>query len=63
MFRVIKFDVLLKYTAILTVVISMAIYAFVQTYWLPGIFTIQSDIILLIYQYSFGVHSSFALFL
>lgn len=37
MFRVIRFDILLRYTAIATVMLSMSIYALVQTYWLPGI--------------------------
>ncbi|CCK75896.1 conserved hypothetical protein [Oleispira antarctica RB-8] len=37
MFRIIRFDLLLKYIALTTVVISMGIYALVQTYWLPDI--------------------------
>lgn len=37
MFRIIRFDLLLKYIALTTVVISMGIYALVQTYWLPEI--------------------------
>lgn len=37
MFRIIRFDLLLKYIALITVVISMGIYALVQTYWLPDI--------------------------
>lgn len=37
MFRIVRFDLLLKYIALTTVVISMGIYALVQTYWLPGI--------------------------
>jgi len=37
MFRIIKFDLLLKYTATATVFLSMSVYALVQTYWLPGI--------------------------
>ncbi|MEH6479425.1 MULTISPECIES: Cap15 family CBASS effector [Pseudoalteromonas] len=37
MFRIIRFDLLLKYIALTTVVISMGIYTFVQTYWLPNI--------------------------
>lgn len=37
LFRIIRFDLLLKYIALTTVVISMGIYALVQTYWLPDI--------------------------
>ena len=37
MFRVVRFDILLKYIALATVAISMGIYALVQTYWLPNI--------------------------
>ncbi|ASK19252.1 Cap15 family cyclic dinucleotide receptor domain-containing protein [Halomonas sp. N3-2A] len=37
MFRIVRFDLLLKYIALTTVVISMGIYALIQTYWLPGI--------------------------
>lgn len=37
MFKIVRFDVLLKYIALVTVVISMGIYALVQTYWLPDI--------------------------
>ncbi len=37
LFRIVKFDLLLKYIALATVVISMGIYALVQTYWLPDI--------------------------
>ena len=35
MFRIVRFDLLLKYIAVSTVVISLGIYALVQTYWLP----------------------------
>lgn len=35
MFRIVRFDLLLKYIAITTVVLSMGIYALIQTYWLP----------------------------
>jgi hypothetical protein len=34
-FRIVKFDILLKYVALTTVAISIGIYAFVQTYWVP----------------------------
>jgi hypothetical protein len=37
MFRIIRFDILLRYTAIATVIISMSVYWLVQKYWLPGI--------------------------
>lgn len=37
MFRIVRFDILLKYIALATVAISMGIYALVQTYWLPNI--------------------------
>lgn len=37
MFRIVRFNLLLKYTALTTVIISMGIYALVQTYWLPDI--------------------------
>ena len=37
MFRIVRFDLLLKYIAVTTVAISMSIYAFLQTYWLPDI--------------------------
>jgi hypothetical protein len=36
-FRIVKFDLLLKYIALATVVISMGIYALIQTYWLPNL--------------------------
>lgn len=35
MFRIIKFDLLLKYIALTTVAISIGIYTLVQAYWLP----------------------------
>lgn len=37
LFRIVRFDFLLKYIALTTVVISMGIYTLVQTYWLPSI--------------------------
>lgn len=37
MFKVVRFDLLLKYTAIATVIISIAIYALVQTVWFPNL--------------------------
>lgn len=37
MFRIVRFDLLLKYIALATVVISMSIYFLIQTYWLPNI--------------------------
>lgn len=37
MFRVIKIDLLLKYTAYLTVLLSMATYYLVRKFWLPDI--------------------------
>lgn len=35
MFRIVKFDVLVKAVALSTIIVSVAIYTFVQTYWLP----------------------------
>lgn len=37
MFRIVRFDILLKYIALATVAISMGIYALAQTYWFPDI--------------------------
>lgn len=37
MFRIVRFDLLLKYIALATVAISMGIYALAQTYWLPDL--------------------------
>lgn len=37
LFRIVRFDLLLRYIALATVVISMGIYAFLQTFWLPSI--------------------------
>lgn len=37
MFRVVRFDLLLKYIALTTVAISMGIYTLLQAYWLPSI--------------------------
>ena len=37
LFRIVRFDMLLKYIALTTVIISMGIYTLVQTYWLPDI--------------------------
>lgn len=34
MFRIVKFDALLKYTALITVALSILIYSLVQTYWI-----------------------------
>jgi hypothetical protein len=41
MYKVIKIDLLLKYTAYLTVVLSMASYSFVKGVWLPNISLFQ----------------------
>lgn len=35
MFRVVRFDLLLKYVALTTVAVSMGIYSLIQAYWLP----------------------------
>ncbi|QMW16130.1 hypothetical protein H3302_11460 [Pseudoalteromonas sp. MT33b] len=35
MFRIVRFDLLLKYIAFATVVLSMGIYSLIQTYWFP----------------------------
>lgn len=37
MFRIVRFDLLLKYIALTTVAISMGIFALMQTYWFPDI--------------------------
>lgn len=37
MFKIVRFDLLLKYTALTTVVVSMSIYALVKMYWMPSI--------------------------
>lgn len=37
MFRIVRFDLLLKYIALTTVIISMGIYALIQSYWLPDL--------------------------
>ena len=37
MFKIIRFDLLLKYTAIATVIISIGIYSLVQTVWFPNL--------------------------
>lgn len=37
LFRIVRFDLLLKYIALTTVAVSMGIYALVQTYWQPDI--------------------------
>ncbi|HIF9085670.1 TPA: hypothetical protein ACX6SN_004108 [Photobacterium damselae] len=37
MFRIVRFDMLLKYIALITIIISIGIYTLVQTYWLPNI--------------------------
>ena len=35
MFRIVRFDLLVRYTALLTIVISISAYSFIQEYWLP----------------------------
>ena len=37
MFKIVRFDLLLKYTALATVLLSIAIYALVQTVWFPSL--------------------------
>lgn len=37
MFRIVRFDILLKYIVLITIIISIGIYTIVQTYWLPNI--------------------------
>jgi len=37
LFRIVRFDLLLKYITLITVVISISIYVFIQNYWLPDI--------------------------
>lgn len=37
MFRIVRFDFLLRYIALTTVAISISIYAFLHNYWLPEI--------------------------
>lgn len=37
LFRIVRFDMLLKYIALITIIISIGIYTLVQTYWLPNI--------------------------
>lgn len=37
MFRIIRFDLLVKYIALATVVVSMGVYALAQTIWFPSL--------------------------
>lgn len=37
MFRVVRFDLLLKLVTIATIIISMVIYVLIRTYWLPNV--------------------------
>lgn len=37
MFRVVRFDILLKYIALATVALSMGIYGLMKTFWLPDL--------------------------
>jgi hypothetical protein len=36
LFRVVRFDLLIRYVAILTILISISVYALIQEYWLPS---------------------------
>ena len=37
MFKIVRFDLLLKYTALITVMLSISIYVLVQTVWFPSL--------------------------